>query len=335
LDVRDLTGTSIPARVGTPYRARLYGYLAVSLAAVIFGMWATAAKLVLNEVHELTIVFYTQLLPGLLLFPVLVRHGFPRAHWRLLLFTSVCGGVIAPILYFEGLGRSTSANAALLSNTESLFTVLLAFMFLRERLGLKGYFSLSGIVVGAFLVSTQLDFSAATFGTYLAGNLLLIAAGFFWAANNNGVAVLSHRVKILPLMSAQMLIEAAILFPIAVAFGAPLVVTGMPAVGLMFLSLVGVASFTVLFYFAFRTIGAMRSGAVLSTSSLWGVLIALAVFPEQGLGFLQAAGGALMVGATAALYLFGEPRRAVSQGEPLSSSGETLKPAGSDEPRSP
>lgn len=291
--------------MGTADRVRLHGYLAVSLAAVIFGMWATAAKLVLNEVHELTIVFYTQLLPGVLLLPVLVRHGFPRADWRLLLFTSVCGGVIAPILYFEGLGRSTSANAALLSNMESLFTVLLAFTFLRDRLALRGYFALSGIIVGAFLVSTQLDFSGVAFGTYLAGNLLLIAAGFFWAANNNGVAVLSRRVKILPLMSAQLLIEAAILFPLVVASGAPLVVTGTPALGLMFLSLVGVASFTVLFYFAFRTIGAMRSGAVLSTSSFWGVLIALAVFPEQGLGLLQATGGALMVGATAVLYLFG------------------------------
>ncbi|HKZ48366.1 MAG TPA: DMT family transporter [Thermoplasmata archaeon] len=312
-------------------RRRLYGYLAVSVAAVLFGMWATVAKLVLAQVNELTIVLYTQLIPGLIFLPWLVKHRFPRQDLKFLLGITFVATVVAPILYFFGLGKTTSANAALLSDTESLFTILFAFVFLGERLRPRGYLAIAAIALGAFLVATQLDFTNVAFLAFLEGNLFLIAAACFWGMNNNGITVLSRRnPRSLPMISLQLLIGAALMVPINLVMGAPFTMSPIAAVGVVFLGLTGVGTFTVLFYFAFRTIGAMRTGAVLSTSALWGVLIALAVFPDQGLGFWQIAGGALLVGATVALYVFGEGRPKASP-----AAGETLKPAGSDGPRSP
>ncbi len=312
-------------------RRRLYGYLAVSVAAVLFGMWATVAKLVLQEANELTIVLYTQLIPGLVFLPWLVKHRFPRRDLKFLLAITFLAGVVAPISYFFGLGRTTSANAALLSDTESLFTITFAFVFLGERLRPRAYVAIVGIALGAFLVATQLDFTNVAFLTYLEGNLFLMAAACFWGMNNNGITVLSRRnPRSLPMISLQLLIGAAIMVPINLAAGAPFTMSPIAAVGVVFLGLTGVGTFTVLFYFAFRTIGAMRTGAVLSTSALWGVLIALTVFPEQGLGFWQIAGGALLVGATVALYVFGEGRPKAAP-----AAGETLKPTASDGPRSP
>lgn len=312
---------------------RLYGYLAVGAAAVLFGMWATAGKLALAQMNGLTIAFYTQLIPGLLFLPALVKHGFPRKELGLLLVITLAGTVAAPVLYFFGLNETTSANAALLSNTESLFTILFAFVFLGERLARRGYPALAAIAVGAFLVATELDFSTVAFERYLLGNLLLIAAACLWAVNNNGSAVLGRRTRILPFISLQLLLGSAILLPFVVAFQAPLLVPAESVGWLVFLALFGIATFTVLYYNALRTIGAMRAGAVLSTSSLWGVFIALAVFPEQGLGPWQIVGGALMVVATFALYVWGESRPTAPAGPapPV----ETLMTAGSDGPRLP
>ena len=311
---------------------RLQGYLAISVAAVLFGMWPSVAKLVLGEVSELTIILYTQLVPGLLLLPWLVRYRFPRKDLRFLLPITFVATVVAPILYFFGLSRTTSANAALLSDTESLFTIVYAFLFLGERLTARGYLFIVGIAVGAFLVATQLDFTGVAFVAYLEGNLLLIGAAAFWGMNNNGITVLSRRnPRILPMISLQLLVGAALMVPINLAAGAPFVMGPTPALGIVFLGLTGVGTFTILFYYAFRTIGAMRTGAVLSTSSLWGVLIALAVFPEQGLGLWQIVGGVLMVGATVALYLKGEPDAATAPAV----AGETLKPVASDGPKLP
>lgn len=310
-------------------RGHLRGYLAVSGAAILFGMWATVAKLVLNETSEFTIVLYTQLVPGLVFLPWLAKYGFPRKELPFVLGITVLATVVAPVLYFFGLGKTTSANAALLSDTESLFTIVYAFVFLGERLRARGYAALVGIALGAFLVATQLDFTSVAFFGYLEGNLFLIAAAALWGMNNTGVTLVSARLsRLLPLIALQLLLGAAFMVPINLALGAPFVVSPVAAAGIVFLGLTGVGTFTVLFYYAFRTIGAMRTGAVLSTSALWGVLIALVVFPEQGLGPWQVVGGALLVGATIALYVFGE-------GHPAVQAGETLKPAASDGPRLP
>ncbi len=323
----------VPRGVPSGDRTRLSGYLAVSLAAVLFGMWATVGKLVLNEVNELTIVLYTQLIPGLIFLPWLVKYRFPRKDLKFLLGITFVATVAAPILYFFGLSKTTSANAALLSDTESLFTITFAFVFLGERLRARGYLAIVGIGVGAFLVATQLDFTSVAFLAYLEGNLFLIAAACFWGLNNNGITLLSGRnPRLLPMISLQLLTGALLMIPINAVAGAPFLMSPIAAAGIVFLGCTGVGTFTVLFYFAFRTIGAMRTGAVLSTSALWGVFIALVVFPNQGLGFWQIIGGVLLVGATAALYVLGEGERGR---EPAPAVGETLKPAGSDGPRSP
>jgi len=72
----------------------------------------------------------------------------------------------------------------------------------------------------------------------------------------------------------------------------------------------------------------MRTGAVLPSSALWGILVALYVFPTDTLSPVQVLGGALMVGSLIAFYILRGPTEAKA-------GGETLKPAASDGPDSP
>lgn len=307
---------------------RRRGYLAIVVAAVIFGVWPNATKIALEEIHPLTIAFYSQFLSGLVMLPALRGFRLQRSDVKLLLATIVTGSALAPVLYFYGLERTTASNAVLLSNTESLFTMTLAYVLLGERLNAKGYVALATIAVGAFFVTTELRFGDVTFFVYLVGNLLLIVAACSWALNNVGSTVLIRRMRILPLVALQLNLGAAILFPIALISNAPLIV-GVSAVPILLFLAVGVVlGFSILFFYSFRTIGAMRTGSILSTSSLWGILLALYLFPEQKLGFWQIVGGALMIGALIALYVVTEPR-------PLPEVAETLKPAASDGPDSP
>src|SRR5574340_1269779 len=158
-DVRD--GISLSAgrlRFGVSARAdaRVVGYLAVSVAAVLYGLWANLSKLVEASVPPLTIALYTQFLPGLLYVPAVARHGFPRNDVRLLLLISGAGAVAAPVVYYYGLVGTTASNAALLSNSEAVFTVVIAFLFLGERLTIRGYAAMVGVVLGALIVTTEL-----------------------------------------------------------------------------------------------------------------------------------------------------------------------------------
>jgi len=311
--------------------ARVVGYLAVSVAAVLYGLWANVSKLAERSIPPLTIALWTQILPGLLYLPSFARHRLPRKDVPLLVLISCAGAVAAPAVYYYGLQGTTAANASLLSNAESVFTVVIAFTFLGERLTRRGYLALAGIVLGAFTVTTELQLGNLGAVEFLAGNLLLILGTFFWGVDNNGSTILGRRSRILPMISAKLLLGSALLVPILVATGAPLLPTGPDAWLVLVLAFGGVASFTVLFYHSLRVIGAMRAGSILSTSALWGVLISLALFPGQPLTPVQLVGGVLMIVATIALYVFGGTMTASAS----AGAGETLKPAGSDGPRLP
>lgn len=326
-----LTPVRFQLRVPLRADARLLGYLAASVAAVLYGLWANLSKYVEQTVPPLTIALYTQILPGLLYFPSFVRHRLPRKDVPLLVLVTCAGAFAAPIVYYYGLLGTTAADASLLSNSESVFTVVLAFAFLGERLTRPGYLALAGVVLGAFTVTTELRLGDLASVQYLGGNLLLILATFFWGVDNNGSTILSHRSRIIPMISAKLLLGSALLLPIVMITGSPLVPTGPDAWLLLVIAFGGVASFTILFYWSLRKIGAMRAGSILSTSALWGVLISLVLFPGQMLSPTQIAGGAVMVVATIALYIFGGAAKAASSA-PV---GETLKPAGSDGPKLP
>ena len=307
-------------------RRRTYGYLAIVLAAVLYGIWPSLSKLVLNEVDPLVIAFLIQLIPGIGLSLSLRGVRIARSDWRLVLVAGVVGAVAGPILYFYGLERTTAANSVLLSNSESLFTIMLAYAVLGERATRREYVALAGIAAGAFLVTTQLRFGDVRFLEFLIGNAMLVAAAACWGVSNTVSTILLRRIKIVPLLEVQLLIGAAVYAPIVLVVGAPLEVPLpiLPILVLLSLSAVGV--FSILFFYAFRAIGAMRTGAVLPTSAVWGILLALYLFPNDTLGAVQVAGGALMILALVAFYFLRGPSEA---------EGETLKPAASDGPESP
>ncbi len=305
---------------------RTYGYLAIILAAVLFGIWPNLSKLVLNQVHPLVVAFLIQLIPGIGLSPSLRGVRIARSDGWLVLLTGLVGAVAGPMIYFYGLERTTAANSVLLSNSESLFTILLAYAVLGERATRREYVALVGIAVGAFLVTTQLRFGDVQFLEFLIGNSMLVAAAACWGVSNTVSTILLRRIKIVPLLATQLLIGAAVYAPIVLLAGAPLSVSLSILPLLVVLSLSAVGMFSVLFFYAFRTIGAMRTGAVLPTSALWGILLALYLFPTETLGAVQIVGGALMILALVAFYVLRGPSEAER---------ETLKPAASDGPESP
>ncbi len=326
-----LSPARLPLRVPARDDARVVGYVAVSVAALLYGLWANLSKLVETTIAPLTIAVYTQFLPGFLFFPWFARHRPPRRDAPLLVFITCAGAFAAPIVFYYGLTGTTAANAALLSNSESVFTVVIAFAVLGERLSQRGYVALLGVVIGAFTVTTGLQLGDLASVQYLVGNLLVILATFFWGVDNTGSAVLSRRSRIIPMISAKLLLGGVLLLPVLLLTGAPLVPSGPYVWVLLVIAFGCVAGFTLLFYFALRTIGAMRAGSILATSALWGVIISLLLFPGVPLSPAQLAGGALMVVATIALYVVG----GTGDPQPSADPDETLKPTGSNGPRLP
>ena len=65
--------------------------------------------------------------------PTQTETTISKKDYKILAFVIICGSIIAPFLLLQGLDETTATNTALLLNAECLFTILIAFFFLRER----------------------------------------------------------------------------------------------------------------------------------------------------------------------------------------------------------
>ena len=132
------------------------------------------------------------------------------------------------------------------------------------------------------------------------------------------------------MLGVRLLLGCVFLTPVIAATNTSL---GVPADAIPLLvgySVLTIVLYATALYYAFRTIGPLRSGAILSTSALWGVLFAVLLFPNQLPSGTQLGGGAVMVLALIGLYWLGEPDS--GEGPPTP---EALNVSARDGPRSP
>lgn len=282
--------------------SKVAGYIATISGAVVLGMWATAGKVALATIPPLTIAVFVQAVPSAVFAPWLGRLRLSRRAWGYTVLASLAGSVVAPIVYFVGLVRTTPPDAALLSNTEAMFTVVLAFAVLGERLTRRGYVAVAAILAGAVLVTLNVSAAGPEFVSRVVGDALLLLSAALWGVDNVLSRIVTRDHDLRAYVCVKMGFGSILLAPIAVAFGQPLSIAPSSLPMAAFLALAGSAAFAVLFLFAMRAIGALRVGAILGTSAAWGVGIAVAVgFPPPTP--LQLVGGAIMVGAILLLYL--------------------------------
>ena len=286
----------VPAKLSE----KLSGYLAILVGAFLFGMWATIGKFALASVPPLALAWFIQAVTAAAFAPFLRRIRLRGRDWAYTIGGALLGTVLAPSLYFTGLNLTTPVSAALLSNTEALFTIVFAFVLLRERLSLGGYVAAASILVGAVIVTADLGQGGGAGGSPFVGNILLVLAAACWGGANTINRVVIARHDIPSYVCMYLSLGTLLLAPVVLLGEGTLAIptAGIPLA--VFLALTGSAGFTYLFYFAMRRIGALRVGAILASSGAFGVAIAVAFgFSLTG---LQAVGGAVMAIGVVALY---------------------------------
>jgi drug/metabolite transporter (DMT)-like permease len=100
-----------------------------------------------------------------------------RSAWPTLAVIAVLGGAVPFVLFFEGLARATSTNAAFVHKTLVVWVAIGATVFLRERLTALHVVAIGLLLLGHLWLTGGLG--AATFGT---AELLVLGATLCWAA---------------------------------------------------------------------------------------------------------------------------------------------------------
>ncbi|HKX73906.1 MAG TPA: DMT family transporter [Acidimicrobiia bacterium] len=261
--------------------------LAVAGASFLFGSTFVVIKDAVARFPPINFVAWRFLIGGL----ALALLAFPRGRqlWRHALITGfiLFAGYAAQT---AGLVTTGASNSALITGLFVIVTPLLAALLARRPPG-------GWVVVGAVLAFMGVVLLTARPGVALnPGDLLTLVCALAFAAHIVALSRFAPLHRVVPFTSAQLLVTAAISFPVAAVFEG-IALPQAPQVPPLLLTALGVSAGAFLLQIWAQTvIGPARTGILLALEPAFGVATAAVVLGERltTSGWL---GAALIIGA--------------------------------------
>lgn len=275
------------------------GYIYTILCSLSGGSVPTLYKLLLSDNGPLAVSAVGTVLSGVFLLAYRPRVLPTKASLPYLLVIGTIGAGGATILWALGLVQTTVVNATLLANGEVLFTALIAFFLVGERIGRRQAAMGALVAAGIVVVSTNLDLAGVQLLKGLVGNALILLATLGWAVENNVIVSVAGRFSSNVLSRFRNLIGGGILLASVVVLDVPLKLTPFDVLVFVLLG-VAVAATTYLFIVSLQILGAIKMILTYSLSTIFGSAFALIVLREEITPF-QLLGGALII---AGVYFF-------------------------------
>lgn len=273
------------------------GYIFVILSAVMFGSVSTLAKPIVSTLNPLLLSSIIYLIVSATLSPLAQKKPFPKSkkNYTLILTIAVCGSILAPSMYFVGLEHASASDAALIANGETFFSVLLAIVFFKERLGKIGYLATAMIFAGIIIVTTDLDFSSITLQQIHYKDWLLILSMFFWGIDNNLSRILARTINVAKIAQIKTGIGGATLFVFAVfVYQVPIQIEASSIPAIIILGVFGFAASLYFFMLGLNRIGTVRTSLIFSSSSVFG-LVSAAIFLHEIISWYQVVAATVMI----------------------------------------
>jgi drug/metabolite transporter (DMT)-like permease len=264
------------------FKSKRFGYSYALLSALCFGSVSTLAKPTLDAINPLVLTCVIYLISAIALTPATLNKkvSFQKNDLLLIMGVSIAGAVIAPLLFFYGLHLTSASNTAVISNTEIVFTVIIAILFFKEKTSRIGYVGLVMVTVGAMVITSNLKFSDSYLNLDV-GSILIIGSSLFWAIDNNISKIITQRIDILKIAQLKSGIGGTILLGVIFAANIPVLI---PSNEIPFVLLLGIVGFALsLFFFlkALYIIGVVKTIVIFATSSVFGLIFAVLFLHEQ------------------------------------------------------
>jgi drug/metabolite transporter (DMT)-like permease len=237
--------------------------------------------------------------------------SFKKVPWKYLILIGIIG--LAFLLYFTGLSLTTSSRAAFLHKTLPIYTTVLAFIFLKEKVSPKQSIGLLGMLAGMFmLMYGQID--PAEFWTNPAmGDMLVLFATMLWGVEN----VLAKYAMIKDesnyvISFARMFIGSIFLFAAVLALGKTgALLSIFPAqLGNVLISTGTLFGYVFCYYWSMKLINVSKASTLLLLAPVITLLIGVYVFGEP-LPWLQRIGSVLIL---AGAFFVAKERSVLSTG---------------------
>ena len=281
----------------------LVGYSCAILAAAFFGSVSTVSKPVLATVNPVLLSSLVYIISGLTFTPIAQkteRKKVSKKYYYLVLITATIGAAAAPIMFFTGLKLTTAADTALLSNGETVFSILFALLFFKEKLKRVGYGAVALILIGVFIVTTNFHFDSSLM-QFNSGNILVIAATALWGLDNNISKIITRHMHISRLVQLKSLIGGGISLLAVLLMGIPFNIQQSQIIPIVLVGVFGFAISLYLYLHSIKRIGVVKASSLLSMSAVFGLIFAIVLLHEP-IGIYQLIAVVIMVTGVYFMY---------------------------------
>ena len=259
------------------------GYICALLAAILFGTVSTLGKPPLETLNPILVSSLAYIVAATALVPF--AHGTRIIHTRrdtlLLISISISGAIIAPILFFSGLARTSASDASLLVTTEIAFSVILASIIFKENLNLRKWIAISMVLSGIVIITISNDLDHITLPDLNIGNLMIVGAAIFWALDNNLSTIISSKLSASRLVQLKSIIGGSVLLGVTLVLQISFQMTFYQLLNIILLGSLGFGASLFFFINALRIIGTVKTVLVFSLSSVFGLLFAFIFLGEN------------------------------------------------------
>jgi len=312
---------------------KLSGPFYLTVAFVLAGSSVISAKLLSGHAGTFTITAVSLSFALIALLPLCVgklkqtiKH-MRRSDGVMLLLQALFGIFLFRLFLLQGISRTSTSEAGLLTGATPAITAALAWIFLKERISAH---SLAGVIctVGGVLLIQGLATSRLS-PEHLIGNLLIIGA----AANESTFNVISRvnavraetRAPLDPIVQTMLVSALALVFSVVpMLFEQPyekLSVIGMTEwLALVWYGVFATALAFICWYAGIKRCTASTAAAFTGMMPFTSLMLSVLLLGEQA-GFEQWAGGALVI---LGMVLIGQKRQEKASAGPSLSHAENM-----------
>jgi drug/metabolite transporter (DMT)-like permease len=263
-------------------------------SAALFGATAPLSKLLGQSLSPWLLAGLLYAGAGLGLLAVRLLFGsrnetpLQRKDWPWLGGAILFGGILGPVFLMFGIAKTTASAASLMLNFESVATMLIAWLVLRENVDRRLLLGAGAILAGALVLSWQGGF------VFDQGSMLIVLACLCWGIDNNLARQISAAD---PVESAMIkgLAAGAVNLTLAFSLGAALPSAPIIAASL-FTGFICIGASLVMFMLALRHLGTARTAAYYAFAPFIGAALSVAVLSEPLTLQLMIAGALMAIG---------------------------------------
>lgn len=267
------------------------GYILIILAAALAALLQILGKPLVegqthvSEISPITLAAIVFLVNGLFFTPFSRKKDpLKKIGKKNLVLMAIIGitEASAVITFFFGLKDSNAINASIFSNSEILFSIMIAVLVFREKLQKKEITPFFMIIVGMIILPIGYDIyqNNFTFSELVIGDLLILFSGLLYAVDINICKYIGDRFDPRRITQITSFFSGVFALGILAIFHIPILIQVEQLPAIIGLGILGTGLSTLFFFIALRLIGTVRTVLLYSTTSVFGIIFSAIILGE-------------------------------------------------------